>query len=104
LPKIAPSNRQAEYRPARDQHGQGYRHPLLPFLPVIGERPDRVKAGEGIRTGKSLRGASIANIEALSEHTGKFIEAYNLGAKPFIWKKREIKGAQLANHVRNFCN
>jgi hypothetical protein len=34
----------------------------------------------------------------------KFIDAYNLTAKPFIWKKREIKGAQLANNVRNFCN
>jgi hypothetical protein len=39
-----------------------------------------------------------------SGHIGKFIENYNQTAKPFVWKKREVKGAQLANNVRNFCN
>jgi hypothetical protein len=34
----------------------------------------------------------------------KFIEAYNPGAKPFVWRKREIKGAQLTNTLQNFCN
>ncbi|MCL2875748.1 MAG: IS630 family transposase, partial [Betaproteobacteria bacterium] len=37
-------------------------------------------------------------------HIGKFMAAYNQTAKPFVWKKREVKGAQLANNVRNFCN
>jgi hypothetical protein len=58
----------------------------------------------GILTRKSLRGASFANAKALCEHIGKFIEAYNQTAKPFVWKKREVTGAQLANNMRNFCN
>jgi hypothetical protein len=33
-----------------------------------------------------------------------FIAAYNPTAKPFKWRKREVKGAQLRNTIVNLCN
>ena len=58
----------------------------------------------GILTRRSLREASFAGATALCEHIRQFIEIYNQSVKPFIWKKREIKGVQLTNNICNFCN
>ncbi|MDR2123566.1 MAG: IS630 family transposase, partial [Desulfovibrio sp.] len=33
-----------------------------------------------------------------------FICAYNETAKPFVWRKRDVKGSQLRNNARNFNN
>ena len=33
-----------------------------------------------------------------------FIAAYSQNAKPFKWRKREVKGAQLRNTIVNLCN
>jgi transposase len=102
-----------EYHVILDNHSIHKRHELwlsthenvfFHYTPTSASWLNMVEIWLGILTRKSLRGASFANTEALSEHIGKFIEAYNLGAKPFIWKKREIKGAQLTNNIRNFCN
>jgi len=74
------------------------------YTPTSASWLNMVEIWLGILTRKSLRGASFANTEVLCEHIRKFIEAYNQTAKPFVWKKREVKGAQLTNNARNFCN
>ena len=74
------------------------------YTPTSASWLNMVEIWLGILTRKSLRGASFANTSALCEHIRKFIEAYNPNAKPFVWKKREVKGAQLANNVLNFYN
>jgi hypothetical protein len=33
-----------------------------------------------------------------------FIATYNQSASPFVWRKREVKGAQLRNTIANLCN
>jgi hypothetical protein len=35
-----------------------------------------------------------------------FLEVYNENAEPFVWRKREVKGSQLKNSIKNFelCN
>jgi len=102
-----------EYHVILDNHSIHKRHErwlaehenvFFHYTPTSASWLNMVEIWLGILTRKSLRGASFANTEALSEHISKFIEAYNHNAKPFVWKKREVKGAQLANNVRNFCN
>jgi hypothetical protein len=58
----------------------------------------------GILTLKSLRGMSFSSTQELGEHMKSFRKAYNKTAQPFVWKKRAIKGAQLTNSIKNFCN
>ena len=55
----------------------------------------------GILTRKTLRGASFNSTEDLKQAIEDFCEAYNQNPKPFVWKKREVKGAQLRNTVAN---
>ena len=102
-----------EYHVILDNHSIHKRHDawlaehknvIFHYTPTSASWLNMVEIWLGILTRKSLRGASFAGTNALCEHIGKFIEAYNQNAKPFVWEKREVKGAQLANNVRNFCN
>jgi hypothetical protein len=43
----------------------------------------------------------VAELRAAIE---AFIAAYGPKAKPFKWRKREVKGAQLRNTIVNLCN
>lgn len=87
----------------------GGRKKILKFLSdLIGATPaswlNMVEIWFGILTRQSLRGASFSSTQALSEHIAAFVEAYNQDAQPFVWRKREVKGCQLRNNARNFCN
>jgi len=74
------------------------------YTPTSASWLNMVEIWLGILTRKSLRGKSFASTEAMSGHIMKFIEVYNTTAKPFTWRKREIKGAQLTHKLGNFCN
>ena len=102
-----------EYHVILDNHSIHKRHGLwlaehknvfFHYTPTSASWMNMVEIWLGILKRKSLQGARFASTEALCEHIGKFMAAYNQTAKPFVWKKREVKGAQLANNVRNFCN
>jgi len=102
-----------EYHVILDNHSIHKRHEswlaehenvFFHYTPTSASWLNMVEIWLGILTRKSLRGASFASTELLCAHIGKFIEAYNQSAKPFVWKKREVRGAQLTNNVRNFCN
>jgi transposase len=82
------------------EHENVYFH----YTPTSASWLNMVEIWLGILSRKSLRGASFANTQVLCEHIRIFIESYNQTAEPFVWKKREVKGAQLTNTLKNFCN
>ncbi|MBI5233746.1 MAG: IS630 family transposase, partial [Deltaproteobacteria bacterium] len=43
-------------------------------------------------------------IEELRKAIEAFVAAYGPTARPFAWRKREVKGSQLRNTVANLCN
>ena len=82
------------------------RHPNVYFhyTPTSASWLNMVEIWFGILRLKSLRGASFADTSQLGAHIKAFQEAYNETAHPFVWKKREIRGTQLAHSIKNFCN
>ena len=50
---------------------------------------------------KALKGASFNNTQELAQAIDDFCKVYNASAKPFIWRKREVKGVQLKNTIAN---
>ena len=50
------------------------------------------------------KGTSFRSTDALSEAIIAFVNEHNEKAKPFIWKKREVKGSQLRNTIGNLIN
>jgi transposase len=83
-----------------EQHENVFFH----YTPTSASWLNMVEIWLGILTRKSLRGASFTSIASLCEHIGNFVAAYNQTAKPFVWRKREVQGAQLTSNAQNFCN
>jgi transposase len=74
------------------------------FTPTSASWLNQVEIWFGILSRKALRGASFKNVTELRQAIEAFIAAYNPQAKPFKWRKREVKGSQLRNTIVNLCN
>lgn len=83
-----------------EHHPNVYFH----FTPTSASWLNQVEIWFGIMSKKTLRGASFKNTEELRKAMEAFIAAYNGTSKPFIWRKREVKGSQLRNTIVNLCN
>jgi len=74
------------------------------YTPTSASWLNQVEIWFGIMSRKALRGANFRNLDELKQAIEAFVEAYNPKAKPFIWRKREVKGSQLRNTIINLCN
>lgn len=81
-------------------------HPNVCFhyTPTSASWLNQVEIWFGILTRKALRGASFSSAQQLKLAIEEFVEAYHKNAKPFVWRKREVKGSQLRNTIKNLCN
>ena len=81
-------------------------HPnvTLHFTPTSASWLNQVEIWFGIFTRKALSGASFCSAEQLKQAIRDFTAAYNERAAPFVWRKREVKGAQLRHTILNLCN
>src|SRR3984893_2936575 len=78
-------------------------HPNVPFhvTPTSASWLNQVEIWFGIFSRKALAGASFAGIEQLAQAIRDFTKAYNRNAAPFLWRKREVKGAPLRYTIVN---
>jgi transposase len=74
------------------------------FTPTSASWLNLVEVWFGLLTRKALRGANFPSQSALREAIEAFIAATNGNPRPFIWRKREVKGAQLRNTIVNLRN
>jgi transposase len=102
-----------EYHVIMDNHSIHKRHEswlskhpnvFFHYTPTSASWLNMVEIWFGILSRKSLRKKSFSGTDELTVHIERFINIYNETAKPFVWRKREIKGTQLTNNARNFSN
>jgi transposase len=74
------------------------------FTPTSASWLNQVEIWFGILSRKALRGLSSRSTSELRQAIEAFIKAYSEHAKPFKWRKREVKGSQLRNTIVNLCN
>jgi transposase len=74
------------------------------YTPTSASWLNMVEIWLGILARKALRGASFQDTGALCRQIERFTEAYNEAPRPFAWRKRDVRGAQLSNSLHNFCN
>lgn len=79
------------------------RHPNVHFhyTPTSASWLNLVEVWFGIMSRKALRGGSFKSVIELRQAIEEFIAVYNPTAKPFRWRKREVKGSQLRNTIAN---
>jgi len=82
------------------------KHPNVHFhlTPTSASWLNEVEIWFGILSRKALRGLSTKSTDELRQAIEAFIAAYAQRAKPFKWRKREVKGSQLRNTIVNLCN
>jgi len=74
------------------------------FTPTSASWLNQVEIWFGIMSRKALRGASFRSVIELRQAIEAFVAAYGPKAKPFVWRKREVKGSQLRNTIVNLRN
>ena len=74
------------------------------FTPTSASWLNQVEIWFGILTRKALKNNSFDSIEALAQAIQDFTDVYHENARPFVWKKREVKGSQLRNTIANLVN
>jgi transposase len=74
------------------------------FTPTSASWLNQVEIWFGILSRKALRGLSSKSTVELRQAIEAFIAAYAPNAKPFKWRKREVKGSQLRNTIVNLRN
>ena len=74
------------------------------FTPTSANWLNQVEIWFGIFSRKALAGASFRNVDQLVQAIKDFTEVYNAKAAPFVWRKRQVKGAQLRNTIVNLRN
>jgi transposase len=82
------------------------KHPNVTFhfTPTSASWLNQVEIWFGIFQRKTLRNASFRSTEQLIAAIHDFTTAYNQNAAPFVWRKREVRGAQLRNTIVNLRN
>jgi transposase len=73
------------------------------YTPTSASWLNQIEIWFGIFSRKVLRGASFDNTARLAEAISSFVKAYNQNSKPFVWKKREVRGSQISYKLSNLC-
>jgi transposase len=78
-------------------------HPNVTFhyTPTSASWLNMVEIWFGILTRKALRGASFRSTDELRQGIEAFIRAYGPNAKPFVWRKRDVRCSQLRDTIVN---
>lgn len=84
-------------------HSQ-HKNVFFHYTPTSASWLNQIEIWFSIMSRKALRGASFKNTGELREAIEAFVEAYSQKAKPFVWRKREVRGAQLRNTIVNLRN
>lgn len=74
------------------------------FTPTSASWLNQVEIWFGIFQRKTLNNASFKSTTQLIDAIHAFTAAYNQNAAPFVWRKREVRGAQLRHTIVNLRN
>ena len=94
------------YSTHKKNHDWLAQHPNVRFhyTPTSASWLNQVEIWFGILSRKTLSGASFESTAQLTQAIEAFIATHNKNAAPFVWRKREVKGAQLRNTIVNLRN
>jgi transposase len=74
------------------------------FTPTSASWLNQIEIVFSLLQRKTFSGASFKTKDQLREAIEAFIKKHNEHAKPFRWRKREVKGSQLRNTIINLCD
>jgi len=91
------------HKPKHDRWLARHRNVNLHYTPTHASWRNQVEIWFSILQAKSLRGGSSTSIRELRQHIDAFIESYNQSARPFEWRKVNVRNRRLENKFSNLC-
>jgi transposase len=94
------------YSTHKKNHDWLARHPnvYFHFTPTSASWLNQIEIWFGMLSRKALNGASFNSVADLIQAIEAFVKVHNENAAPFVWRKREVNGAQLRNTIVNLRN
>ena len=77
---------------------------IFHFTPTSASWLNQIELVFSLLQRKTLNGASFRTKTERRDAIEAFLERPNENAKPFRWRKREVRGSQLRNTIINLCN
>ena len=74
------------------------------FTPTSASWLNQIEIVFSLLQRKTINGGNFKTKDELREAIAAFIRRHNERAKPFRWRKREVKGSQLQNTIVTLCN
>ncbi len=71
------------------------------FTPTSASWLDQIEIWFGILGRKALKGAGSNSTHELAQAIDDFCDAWRENARPFVWRKREVRGSRIRNTVVN---
>jgi len=91
------------HKPKHDRWLARHRNVTFHYTPTHASWLNQVEIWFSILQAKSLRGGNFTSIRQLRQHIDAFIESYNQSARPFEWRKVNVKNRKLENKFSNLC-
>ena len=92
------------HKPKRDQWLARHKNVHFHFTPTHASWLNQVECWFSILTRRALRGASFTSPREVCDAIDRFIEAYNVKATPFEWRKAKVHPVTLKKTYANLRN
>ncbi len=92
------------HKPKRDQWLARHRNVHFHFTPTHASWLNQIECWFSILTRRALRGASFTSPREVRDAIDRFIEAYNVQAAPFEWRKAKVHPVNLKKTYANLRN
>ncbi len=92
------------HKPKRDQWLARHKNVYFHFTPTHASWLNQVECWFSILTRRALRGASFTSPREVRDAIDRFIEAYNVTATPFEWRKAKVHPVSLNKPYANLRN
>ena len=83
------------HKPKRDRWLAAHPNVHFHFTPTYASWLNQIECWFSILAGQSLKGASFTGVAQLRAHIDAFVDRYNQTARPFAWKKSEVRQKRL---------
>ena len=90
------------HKPKRDQWLARHKNVHFHFTPTHASWLNQVECWFSILTRRALRGASFTSPREVCDAIDRFIEAYNVKATPFEWRKAKVPSGHPQKNIRGF--
>ncbi len=92
------------HKPKRDRWLARHKNVHFHYTPTYASWLNQIEVWFSILSRRALKGASFTSPQQVRNAIDRFITAYNKGAAPFEWRKKQVKSVHPKKRYSDLCN